>query len=88
MSLLRVILCREPTLDLLLSDPLIIWLGEASPNKISDNWLRWFIGFVEGDGCLQMTKNGPRFVLIQKELAILVLVKFVHWAKVNLCIII
>lgn len=40
---------------------------------ISDNWLTWFIGFVEGDGAIQTYANGRRvrFVLTQKESAIL-----------------
>jgi hypothetical protein len=37
--------------------------------NISDNWLIWFIGFVEGDGALQTYGNNKRvrFVLTQKE---------------------
>lgn len=40
---------------------------------LSDNWLTWFIGFVEGDGAIQTYGNGTkvRFVLTQKESAIL-----------------
>lgn len=40
---------------------------------ISNNWLTWFIGFVEGDGAIQTYMNGTRirFVLTQKESAIL-----------------
>lgn len=40
---------------------------------ISDNWLIWFIGFVEGDGAIQTYANGTRvrFVLTQKEGSIL-----------------
>jgi len=39
----------------------------------SDNWLAWFIGFVEGDGAIQTYGEGKRvrFVLTQKESAIL-----------------
>lgn len=39
--------------------------------KISTEWLTWFIGFSEGDGAILTTKNSPRFVLTQKEGAIL-----------------
>lgn len=40
--------------------------------SLSDNWLTWFIGFVEGDGAIQVYGNGRvRFVLTQKESAIL-----------------
>ena len=40
---------------------------------LSNNWLTWFIGFVEGDGAIQTYANGTRvrFVLTQKESAIL-----------------
>ena len=41
--------------------------------ELSNNWLTWFIGFVEGDGAIQTYANGTRvrFVLTQKESAIL-----------------
>jgi hypothetical protein len=40
---------------------------------LSNNWLTWFIGFVEGDGAIQTYEKGTRvrFVLTQKESAIL-----------------
>lgn len=40
---------------------------------IPDNWLTWFIGFVEGDGAIQTFANNTRvrFVLTQKESNIL-----------------
>lgn len=40
---------------------------------LSNNWLTWFIGFVEGDGAIQTYAKGTRvrFVLTQKESAIL-----------------
>lgn len=41
-------------------------------DKISDDWLAWFIGFVEGDGAILMDKLRPRFVLTQKEISILI----------------
>lgn len=43
------------------------------PQHISNKWLTWFIGFVEGDGAIQTYANGTRvrFVLTQKESAIL-----------------
>ncbi len=41
-------------------------------NKISDNWLTWFIGFSEGDGAFLTVKDKRlRFVLTQKEVNIL-----------------
>ena len=50
--------------------------GEKKGNDaqhLSNNWLTWFIGFVEGDGAIQTYANGTRvrFVLTQKESAIL-----------------
>lgn len=38
---------------------------------ISNEWLTWFIGFSEGDGAILTTKGKARFVLTQKEGAIL-----------------
>jgi len=40
---------------------------------LTNNWLTWLIGFVEGDGAIQTYANGKRvrFVLTQKESAIL-----------------
>ena len=47
-------------------------LSEARGNKlISNEWLTWFIGFTEGDGAILTTKGKARFVLTQKEGAIL-----------------
>jgi hypothetical protein len=41
-------------------------------NNCPDNqWLQWFIGFVEGDGSIMCHNGRPRFVLTQKEGAIL-----------------
>ena len=40
-------------------------------NQITDNWLTWFIGFVEGDGAILAFKGRPQFVITQKEKAIL-----------------
>lgn len=42
-----------------------------SNKNISSNWLTWFIGFSEGDGAILTTKGKARFVLTQKEGAIL-----------------
>ena len=36
-----------------------------------NNWLEWFIGFVEGDGSITSSGGRPRFILTQKEGAIL-----------------
>jgi Cytochrome C and Quinol oxidase polypeptide I/LAGLIDADG endonuclease len=48
-------------------------LFNKNSEHLSDNWLIWFIGFVEGDGAIQTYDNGKRvrFVLTQKESAIL-----------------
>lgn len=42
-------------------------------SEIPHNWLTWFIGFAEGDGAIltDVSNNRPRFVLTQKEGAIL-----------------
>ncbi len=42
-----------------------------SNKLISNEWLTWFIGFAEGDGAILTTKGQARFVLTQKEGAIL-----------------
>lgn len=39
--------------------------------KISDDWLTWFIGFTEGDGAILTFNDRLKFVLTQKEGAIL-----------------
>jgi hypothetical protein len=44
-----------------------LYLGLGFTSNISDTWLLWFIGFVEGDGALLSYKGRPRFVLTQKE---------------------
>ena len=42
------------------------------PEKISDDWLKWFIGFSEGDGAILTGKdNRLRFVITQKEITVL-----------------
>lgn len=48
-----------------------------SAQHLSDNWLTWFIGFVEGDGAIQTYANNTRvrFVLTQKESGILYYVR-------------
>ena len=45
--------------------------NKHSNKSISNEWLTWFIGFAEGDGAILTTKNKARFVLTQKEGAIL-----------------
>ena len=37
-------------------------------NNITDNWLIWFIGFFEGDGCLTIGKKNIEIVVSQNEL--------------------
>lgn len=44
-------------------------------SKISDQWLSWFVGFVEGDGAILNNKGRLRFVLTQKEEFILLHIK-------------
>ncbi len=48
-------------------------LFNKDAQHISNNWLTWFIGFVEGDGAIQTYEKGTRvrFVLTQKESGIL-----------------
>jgi len=46
-------------------------LGYHNP-KLTVDWLRWFIGFTEGDGSLITSMGRVTFVLTQKEEAILV----------------
>jgi len=60
-------------------------LFNSNSEHLSDNWLTWFIGFVEGDGAIQTYDNGKRvrFVLTQKESAILY---FIH-NKLNIGIV-
>lgn len=42
------------------------------PEKISEDWLKWFIGFSEGDGAILTGKdNRLRFVITQKEITVL-----------------
>lgn len=42
-----------------------------SKKNISEEWLTWFIGFTEGDGAILITRGKAKFVLTQKEGAIL-----------------
>lgn len=44
---------------------------QAGRTALDHNWLAWFIGFSEGDGAILMSKGSPRFVLTQKEGAVL-----------------
>jgi hypothetical protein len=47
-------------------------ISGINPDKISNNWLTWFIGFSEGDGAFLIGKDKRIiFVLTQKETAIL-----------------
>ena len=47
--------------------------------NISNDWLTWFIGFAEGDGAIQTYAQGKRvrFVLTQKESAILYKIQYI-----------
>ena len=42
---------------------------------LDPNWLRWFVGFAEGDGYIGINDNIPVFVLTQKESKILYEIK-------------
>lgn len=42
-----------------------------NPNYPSVSWLQWFIGFAEGDGAILTLTDRLRFVLTQKEGAVL-----------------
>jgi hypothetical protein len=48
-------------------------LFNSDAQHLSNDWLTWFIGFVEGDGAIQTYDKGKRvrFVLTQKESGIL-----------------
>lgn len=46
-------------------------LTKISSDKISDQWLTWFVGFTEGDGAILIAKDKPYFVITQKEEKIL-----------------
>lgn len=48
-----------------------LYKNQGYVKYISDQWLEWFIGFAEGDGAILSYKGRPRFVLTQKESAIL-----------------
>lgn len=39
------------------------------------NWLTWFVGFAEGDGAILTNGSRPRFVLTQKESAVLYMIR-------------
>ncbi len=43
----------------------------TNPNPPSASWLEWFVGFTEGDGAILSSGGRARFVLTQKEGAIL-----------------
>nr|YP_008965301.1 LAGLIDADG [Rhynchosporium agropyri]AHC02300.1 LAGLIDADG [Rhynchosporium agropyri] len=51
----------------------VVGVTKDPAKQLSNDWLTWFIGFVEGDGAIQTYANGTRvrFVLTQKESAIL-----------------
>lgn len=64
---------RETSFNFLAFRQYYFTLFGTSAHNISNNWLTWFIGFVEGDGAIQTYAKGTRlrFVLTQKESAIL-----------------
>lgn len=51
------------------------YINTSNPNPPSTSWLEWFIGFSEGDGAILISGDRPRFVLTQKEGAILYHIK-------------
>lgn len=48
-----------------------IYKKKFGDKKIDQNWLIWFIGFVEGDGAILTFNNKLQFVVTQKEKRIL-----------------
>lgn len=50
-------------------------LYKKNDNKISKDWLLWFIGFVEGDGAILNYNNQLKLVITQKESNILYEIK-------------
>lgn len=64
---------RETSFNYLAFSEYYSTLFGNSPQHLPNNWLTWFIGFVEGDGAIQTYAKGTRvrFVLTQKESAIL-----------------
>ncbi len=46
------------------------WQQTSRP-PLDTNWLTWFVGFAEGDGAILVYGSRPRFVLTQKQGAIL-----------------
>ena len=64
---------RETSFNYLAFNEYYFTLFGNYPQHLSNNWLTWFIGFVEGDGAIQTFAKGTRirFVLTQKESAIL-----------------
>ena len=48
-----------------------IYKNKFGDKKIDQNWLIWFIGFVEGDGAILTFNNRLQFVVTQKERKIL-----------------
>jgi len=48
-----------------------IYKNKFGDKKINQNWLIWFIGFVEGDGAILTFNNKLQFVVTQKEKKIL-----------------
>ena len=49
----------------------ILYKNQGYVKQISDQWLEWFIGFAEGDGAILSYNGRPRFIITQKESAIL-----------------
>ena len=47
----------------------------SKPFNIDDNWLYWFIGFIEGDGAILEHKGRCRLVITQKEPKALIEIK-------------
>lgn len=47
------------------------YMRQTGRPPLDVNWLTWFVGFAEGDGAILCSKLRPRFVLTQKESAIL-----------------
>ncbi len=48
---------------------------EINPGDIDNNWLDWFVGFIEGNGAILQYNNNCTFVLTQKDVNILYEIK-------------
>jgi hypothetical protein len=58
----------------------------CKPFEQNDDWLFWFIGFAEGDGCIFEHKGRSQFILTQKDPKVLIEIeKVLGFGKVKTC---